>query len=410
VADPHSRHRPDMDTEFNLTSNSPFSTLVGIETMKEKKDSLRTKNKVFSFKCDSLHSLPCPEQIKSYLDQYVVGQDSAKETLSVAAYNHYKRVLAASENLSKCGMPADLADVELDKSNVLLIGGTGTGKTLMLKTLAKMLGVPFFMADATRLTESGYVGDDVESILTGALRKYSYDVKAVEKAIICIDEIDKIACRGTGTSLTRDVGGEGVQQALLKIIEGSVVGVPPNGGRKHPEQPLIYVDTSNILFVAMGAFPGIHDMVRKRTAHSSVGYGAQCDSRSSDDLIREVTPADLKEFGLISEFIGRFPVIASTNSLGEGDLIRILKEPRNNVVMQYRKLLAMDRVSLEFTDDALIQIARICLRLETGARGLRSIVEKVLGKVMFQCAEMRGNTFVVDGDYVCSSYYGSRAV
>ena len=316
-----------------------------------------------------------PHEIKEYLDQYIIGQDEAKKTLSVAIYNHYKKTFTNNVN----------NDTILDKSNILLAGSTGCGKTLIVKTIAKMLGVTCYIGNATSITESGYVGDDVESLLVGLLRECDYDIRAAEMGIVFIDEIDKIAKKGANVSITRDVSGEGVQQALLKMVEGNVVGVPPMGGRKHPEQELLYIDTTNILFIASGAFPGIEDIIRNRLGGTKIGFNVDKQKRYDDkELISFSTPQDFKTFGLIPEFIGRFPVITHVNELETNDLIRILTEPKNSLVSQYQKLFEMDGCNLIFAKDALTAIGTYANELGTGARGLRNIMETIMIDFMFE--------------------------
>lgn len=360
---------------FLFTGMQGYVCADCVETAHEMIVSASTNSATENIDLDK-NKLPKPKEIKTFLDQYVIGQDEAKKYLSVSVYNHYKRILQKKDD----------NDVEIEKSNIIMVGSTGTGKTLLAKTIARLLNVPFTIVDATVLTEAGYVGEDIESILTRLLQVADYDVKKAEKGIVFIDEIDKIARKGDNPSITRDVSGEGVQQGLLKLLEGSVVNVPPQGGRKHPEQKMIAVDTKNILFICGGAFDGIERKIAQRLNTKVVGYGSLQKNAhiDKDKLIQYISPQDLKSFGLIPEIIGRLPILTYLNPLDRQALRRILTEPKNSIIKQYVKLFEMDGVELIFSDEVLDFIVDKAIEFKLGARGLRSITETIMTDLMFE--------------------------
>lgn len=385
--------RPESQVDFLImgTDNVQICNECALQAAEIVKENIPSKSKSSNLKKEDI---PKPMELKKYLDEYVIGQDEAKKFLSVAVYNHYKRLMQENEH----------DDVEIEKSNIIMVGPTGTGKTLLARTIAKKLHVPFTIVDATVLTEAGYVGEDIESILTRLLQVADYDVQAAEKGIVFIDEIDKIARKGDNPSITRDVSGEGVQQGLLKLLEGAVINVPPQGGRKHPEQKMIAVNTQNILFICGGAFDGIEKKIALRLNTRVVGYSASLDTEQVDrkNLMQYVAPQDLKSFGLIPEIIGRLPVLTYLEPLNKEALLRIITEPKNSIMKQYVKLFKMDGIELIFQQDVLEYIVDKAIEFKIGARGLRSITETIIMDKMYEMPSKKAKKVIIDLDYAQS--------
>lgn len=346
--------------------------------------------------------IPSPKQLYQHLNDYVIGQDDAKKTLAVAIYNHFKRFMINVYGVTKNVKSYEkYEDVFIEKSNVLILGNSGTGKTYMVKTLCNFLNIPCYIADSTKLTESGYVGDDVENILVGLLKSCDYNIEMAQCGVVVLDEIDKLSRKGENVSITRDVGGEGVQQGLLKIVEGGIISVPPQGGRKHPQQKCIDIDTTNILFIALGAFEGIERVIEKRLNTNRIGFNTPQTYNKDNDILSNVDTADIRQYGLIPELLGRFPIITHTNPLTEDDMIKILSDTKNSAIRQYQKLMSVDNINLDFTENALRTIAHKAIITKTGARGLKKIIENVLMNIMF---EFGGNTektdIIIDEDFI----------
>lgn len=335
-----------------------------------------------------------PKEIHKKLNDYVIGQEDAKKVLSTGIYNHWKRILC---NCFNANVSEELSDIYIEKSNILLMGPSGTGKTYMIKNIAQMLHIPCYIADATRLTPAGYVGNDIETIITGLLQEASYDVSRAQTGIIVVDEADKLARKGDSLSLTRNVGGESVQQGILKIVEGSLVDVPPQGGRKHPEQPLIYVDTSNILFIFVGTFDGIDKIINKRNNFNKIGFNTNHESKN---IIKDVTTEDLQQFGFITELIGRFPIITSTEKLTIHEMKKILTDTKNSLLKQYQKLMAVDNINLKFDDKAIEWIAEYSYKQKTGARGLKTVMEKILNNIMYDFSGYTNHEIIINSEYI----------
>ncbi len=360
--------------------------------------------------------MPTPKQLYAYLNDYVIGQDDAKKTLSVAIYNHFKRFMINVYGAAKDVKAYEqFKDVTVEKSNILMLGDSGTGKTYMIKTICKFLNIPCYIADCNTLSETGYVGDDVENVLVGLLKDCNYNVEQAQCGVVVLDEADKLSRKGENVSITRDVGGEGVQQSLLKLVEGGIVSVPPNGGRKHPEQQCIDIDTTNILFIALGAFEGIDKIIAKRLNTNRIGFNCKHNSTENDsvdkgNLLNEVSADDIRKYGIIPELLGRFPIITHTNPLTEEDMMKILTETKNSVVKQYQKLLSIDNVDLRFTDDAIREIAKQSLISKTGARGIKKIMENLLSDIMFEYGgNAKKKIITIDKDFV-DSFYSKKKV